>query len=149
MWTGLTCTAWNLLIKLWVMKLSGPRSYGSVYSLCRLPSSNSLFYDIWRYDVANTVQIMRAVGDTFGRGIWKRTLLVLTHGNLAQTPPGSDYGEGWGVKVYWLRGEESGVMIKWLRGEESGVMVWWFSIAGSWELVVPSSMLTGAILVLF
>jgi hypothetical protein len=37
-------------------------------------------------------QIIRAVSDVFGRGIWKKTVLVLTHGNLTQTPPGTDYG---------------------------------------------------------
>ncbi len=34
---------------------------------------------------------MRAIGDTFGGGLWKRTVLVLTHGNLVQTPPGTNY----------------------------------------------------------
>ncbi len=36
---------------------------------------------------------MSAISQTFGRGIWRRTVLVLTHGNLPQTPPGTDYGE--------------------------------------------------------
>lgn len=40
------------------------------------------------------IQIMRAIGDVLGKSIWKRTALVLTHGNLAQTPSGTDYGEG-------------------------------------------------------
>ena len=35
---------------------------------------------------------MRAIGDVLGRSIWKRTALVLTHGNLSQTPSGTDYG---------------------------------------------------------
>jgi len=39
-------------------------------------------------------QIIQAVSDTFGKSIWKKTVLVLTHGNLVQPPPGSDYGKG-------------------------------------------------------
>ncbi|GAX84047.1 hypothetical protein CEUSTIGMA_g11471.t1 [Chlamydomonas eustigma] len=46
--------------------------------------------DLYRVEPLDQA-ILRAVRDTFGKGIWKRTALVLTHGNLAQTPPGSDY----------------------------------------------------------
>ena len=33
----------------------------------------------------------QAVSDVLGRAIWKRTILVLTHSNMPQTPPGQDY----------------------------------------------------------
>ena len=42
---------------------------------------------------------MRAIGDVLGRSIWKRTTLVLTHGNLSQTPSGTDYG-GFNLLLY-------------------------------------------------
>uniref|UniRef100_A0A7S0R593 AIG1-type G domain-containing protein n=1 Tax=Chlamydomonas leiostraca TaxID=1034604 RepID=A0A7S0R593_9CHLO len=46
--------------------------------------------DLYRVDALDR-SIIRAVTDVFGRGIWKKTVLVLTHGNLVQTPPGTDY----------------------------------------------------------
>jgi hypothetical protein len=42
---------------------------------------------------ACVVQIMQCVSDTFGRRIWQKTLLVLTHGNLPMPPPGTSFGE--------------------------------------------------------
>jgi len=46
--------------------------------------------DLYRVDALDK-SIIQAVTDTFGASIWKKAVLVLTHGNLAQTPPGTDY----------------------------------------------------------
>lgn len=46
---------------------------------------------LWHHTLLK--QIMQAISDTFGKSIWKKTVLVLTHGNLVQPPPGSDFGE--------------------------------------------------------
>ncbi len=45
------------------------------------------------YHETKTISLKRlqAVSDTLGRSIWQRTVLVLTHSNLVQTPAGTDY----------------------------------------------------------
>jgi hypothetical protein len=42
------------------------------------------------------LQIIECISDTFGRRIWRHTLLVLTHGNMGMPPPGTTFGEGKG-----------------------------------------------------
>jgi hypothetical protein len=39
------------------------------------------------------MQIMQSISETFGRRIWQKTLLVLSHGNLPLPPPGTTFGE--------------------------------------------------------
>jgi hypothetical protein len=39
------------------------------------------------------LQIMQSISETFGRRIWQKTLLVLSHGNLPLPPPGTTFGE--------------------------------------------------------
>ncbi|KAJ9506779.1 hypothetical protein QJQ45_002996 [Haematococcus lacustris] len=46
--------------------------------------------DLYRVDALDK-SIIQAITDTFGRGIWKKAVLALTHSNLAQTPPSTDY----------------------------------------------------------
>ncbi len=46
--------------------------------------------DLYRVEPLDRA-IMGAISDVLGKSIWKRAALVLTHGNLAQTPPGTDY----------------------------------------------------------
>eukprot|EP00798_Chlamydomonas_sp_ICE-L_P030488 gene30488-35505_t len=48
--------------------------------------------DLYRVDALDK-GIIGAISDTLGKSIWKKTVLVLTHGNLAQTPPGTDYAD--------------------------------------------------------
>ncbi len=42
--------------------------------------------------IPSAPQIINAISQTFGRSIWRRTLLALTHAHLPQTPPGTTYG---------------------------------------------------------
>lgn len=44
-------------------------------------------------------QIMQSITETFGRRIWQKTLLVLTHGNLPMPPPGTSFGEWPGARI--------------------------------------------------
>lgn len=59
--------------------------------------------DLYRVDPLDKA-IMSAISQTFGRGIWRRTVLVLTHGNLPQTPPGTDYDSFADGRIRRLRG---------------------------------------------
>ncbi|KAF5835650.1 TOC34f [Dunaliella salina] len=59
--------------------------------------------DLYRVDALDK-GIMQAVSDTFGKSIWKKTVLVLTHGNLVQPPPGSDFDSFADRRVKALRG---------------------------------------------
>jgi hypothetical protein len=43
------------------------------------------------------VQIMQCISETFGRHIWRNTLLLLTHGNLTMPPPGTTFGTSDGI----------------------------------------------------
>ena len=45
--------------------------------------------DAYRVDTLDT-QVVRAITDSFGRGIWKRSLIVLTHAQLSP-PDGLSY----------------------------------------------------------
>lgn len=36
---------------------------------------------------------MQSISETFGKRIWQKTLLVLTHGNLPLPPPGTTFGK--------------------------------------------------------
>eukprot|EP00775_Hariotina_reticulata_P004681 gene4681-4934_t len=46
--------------------------------------------DLYRVEPLDK-RIMQCVSDTFGRRIWQKTLLVLTHGNLPMPPPGTSF----------------------------------------------------------
>ncbi|KAG1679820.1 hypothetical protein FOA52_012732 [Chlamydomonas sp. UWO 241] len=46
--------------------------------------------DLYRVEPLDKA-VMKAISSVLGRSVWNKTALVLTHGNLAQAPPGSDY----------------------------------------------------------
>nr|BCL66247.1 translocon at the outer envelope membrane of chloroplasts 34 [Volvox reticuliferus] len=46
--------------------------------------------DLYRVDALDRT-IVAAITQTFGRQIWARTILALTHANLTQPPPGTSY----------------------------------------------------------
>lgn len=41
----------------------------------------------------SVLQIIQCISETFGRSIWRNTLLVLTHGNMTMPPPGTTFGK--------------------------------------------------------
>ncbi|KAF8061109.1 TOC34 [Scenedesmus sp. PABB004] len=47
--------------------------------------------DLYRVEPLDK-RIMQSISETFGRRIWHKTLLVLTHGNLPLPPPGTTFG---------------------------------------------------------
>lgn len=40
-----------------------------------------------------TVQIIQSINDQFGRAIWRKVIITLSHGNLTQPPPGTTFGK--------------------------------------------------------
>ncbi|GFR43145.1 hypothetical protein Agub_g4168 [Astrephomene gubernaculifera] len=46
--------------------------------------------DLYRLDPLDRA-IISAISQTFGRQVWRRTVLALTHANVSQTPPGTTY----------------------------------------------------------
>lgn len=74
--------------------------------LAKTPIDAVLFLDrldLYRVEPLDRA-MMRAVTDTFGRGLWGKAVLGLTHGNLAQPPPGTTYGEprARALRLHWF-----------------------------------------------
>nr|ADF43174.1 TOC34m [Chlamydomonas reinhardtii] len=63
--------------------------------------------DLYRVDPLDKA-IIDAISSTFGRGIWRRTVVALTHANLLQTPPGTDYDSFVNGRIRLIRGAVRG-----------------------------------------
>ncbi|GLC41020.1 Translocase of chloroplast [Pleodorina starrii] len=59
--------------------------------------------DLYRVDPLDRA-IIAAISQTFGRQIWSRTILALTHANLTQPPPGTTYDSFVDGRIRLLRG---------------------------------------------
>jgi len=46
--------------------------------------------DLYRVEALDK-RIMQSISDTFGRALWKKTILALTHGSMALAPPGISF----------------------------------------------------------
>ncbi|KAG2437622.1 hypothetical protein HYH02_011261 [Chlamydomonas schloesseri] len=63
--------------------------------------------DLYRVDPLDKA-IIDAISQTFGRGIWRRTVVALSHANLVQTPPGTDYDSFVNGRIRLIRGAVRG-----------------------------------------
>lgn len=67
--------------------------------------------DLYRVEPLDK-RIMQCISETFGRRIWRNTLLVLTHGNLTLPPPGTTFESFSERRTSLLRGAVRGTFFK-------------------------------------
>lgn len=67
--------------------------------------------DLYRVEPLDK-RIMQCISETFGRHIWRNTLLLLTHGNLTMPPPGTTFESFSERRINLLRGAARGTFFK-------------------------------------
>eukprot|EP00879_Flechtneria_rotunda_P017862 GHRR01018722.1.p1 GENE.GHRR01018722.1~~GHRR01018722.1.p1 ORF type:complete len:386 (+),score=140.67 GHRR01018722.1:145-1302(+) len=67
--------------------------------------------DLYRVEPLDK-RIMQSLSETFGRRIWEKTLLVLSHGNLPMPPPGTTFETFSDRRIALLRGAVRGLFFK-------------------------------------
>ncbi|KAG2492652.1 hypothetical protein HYH03_009068 [Edaphochlamys debaryana] len=67
--------------------------------------------DLYRVDPLDRA-IIGAISQTFGRQLWKRTVLAFTHANMQQTPPGTTFDSFADGRIRLLRGAVRGLLFR-------------------------------------